>query len=297
VPLTAPQFASSSASLASTLSGAVLSGSSVSKPTPEEAQRMLRPYVTAWGADPIWESAVPEQTPTVAAFPRHTGSDDGLTLAELPASVAVAVAAHDVYFDRSRKLWYCDIEIDAGDSYFPFVRLALARYQAHSLAGAHLSRVVMTDFIQLTPDRTADIVLCGSGAAEVTVRGYSGRNILAGLARPSFLPADLAPVDDTAPNTTVRVTLERRHPGVPGELGWERVGSEVTLAAKNSGFDVTWSGTIPVPEQALEAGRYRLLVTEVETYLRDLIAGDPMVSTSPLDYVRERVVYADIFEL
>ncbi len=40
-----------------------------------------------------------------------------------------------------------------------------------------------------------------------------------------------------------------------------------------------------------------MLITEVETYLRDLIPGDPMVATSPLDFVREGVVYADAFEL
>jgi hypothetical protein len=35
-----------------------------------------------------------------------------------------------------------------------------------------------------------------------------------------------------------------------------------------------------------------------QTYLRsDLVPGDPNVSTSPLDFVRERVVYADAFEL
>jgi hypothetical protein len=103
-------------------------------------------------------------------------------------------------------------------------------------------------------------------------------------------------VDETTPNTTVRVALERRAQGVPGDLGWERVGSEVELQARVSGFQVAWTGMVQVPS-AVEGGSHRLLVTEVETYLRDLIAGDPMISTSPLDFVRERVVYADYFEL
>jgi hypothetical protein len=61
---------------------------------------------------------------------------------------------------------------------------------------------------------------------------------------------------------------------------------------------MTWTGTIPVPAGAGAAdGGHRLLITEVETFVRDLVAGDPMLSTSPRDYVRERVVYADAFEL
>jgi len=265
------------------------------KPTPAQIRQMLQPYVSAWGLDPVWQSAMPKFPPTVAAFPRHTGYAAGLTLEELPPSVAVVVAAHDVHFDRARKLWYCDIEIDPGETYFPFVRLGLARYQSHSLTGAHLSRVVMTDFIQLAPDRTAEVSM-SRGGANVTVKGFSGRNILATISPHPFI--DIAALGgDPVPNTTMRVALERRLAGVPGDLGWERVGSEVILQADTSDFRVTWSGLVPLPAEAFEGGNHRLLVTEVETYKRDLIAGDPMVSTSPLDFVRERVVYADTFAL
>lgn len=266
-------------------------------PTPEEIRKMLRPYVTAWGSDPVWKSARPALPPTVGAFPRHVGFATGLTLEELPPTITVIVAAHDVHFDRARKLWYCDIEIDAGSSYYPFVRLALARYQAHSLPNAHLSRVVMTDFIQLVPARSAEVVL-SEGSAAITVRGFSGRNYVADVSPYPFGDPELLGPPSTTPNTTLRVALERRVPGVPGDLGWERVGGEIELAADVSGFHVTWTGAIQLPADVQEpGGRYRLLITEAETFLRDLIAGDPMVSTSPRDFVRERVVYADTFEL
>ncbi len=266
------------------------------KPTSEETRRMLRPYVTAWGSDPVWKSELPALPPTVGAFPRNAGYATGLTLEELPPSVTVVVAAHDVHFDRDRKLWYCDIEIDAGNSYYPFVRLALARYQGHSLKHAHLSRVVMTDFIQLAPDRTADVVL-SAGSAAVTVQGFAGRNFVADVSPFPFInPQIFSP--GTGPNTRMRVALERRVPGVPGDLGWERVGAETELSGEVSGFRVTWTGTIPLPSNLDEtAGGHRLLITEAETFLRDLVPGDAMVSTSPRDYVRERVVYADTFEV
>lgn len=272
------------------------SPSLVPAPLSESLHRMLRPYVTEWGSDPVWKSVLPEFPPTVAAFPRHNGHAAGLTIEELPPDVGVVVAAHDVYFDRGRKLWYCDIEIDPGEAYFPFVRLALARYQAHSLPGAHLSRIVMTDFIQLAPDRTAELQLV-RGETLVTVKGYSGRNLLADISPRPLM--DIVPPgirSSSAPNTTMRVVLERRVPGVPGDLGWERVGSEIVLAATAAGFRVTWTGTVQVPAN-VPVGSHRLMITEAETYLRDLIPGDPRVATSPLDFVRERIVYADTFEL
>jgi len=266
------------------------------QPSPEQIRAMLRPYVTGWGADPVWKSARAALPPTVGAFPRHVGFASGLTLDELPPSATVTVAAHDVHFDRARKLWYCDIEIDAGNSYYPFVRLALARYQAHSLPNAHLSKVVMTDFIQLAPDRSADVTFSDRSVA-ITVRGFSGRNFVADVPHYSFADPELLGPPSSTPNTTMRVALERRVVGVPGDLGWERVNVELVLPASNVGFDVTWTGTLELPGDAHEPGRYRLLITEAETYLRDMIAGDPMMSMSPRDYVRERVVYADTFEL
>lgn len=52
-----------------------------------------------------------------------------------------------------------------------------------------------------------------------------------------------------------------------------------------------------LPPDGAGDSTYRLLITEVETHLRDLMPGDPNFSTSPVDLVRERVVYADTFDL
>jgi hypothetical protein len=265
-------------------------------PSPKEAHRMLRPYVTNWGSDPVWKSSKPEAPPTVAAFPRHVGYASGLTLEELPTSVKVVAAAHEVFFDPARKLWYCDIEIDPGDTYFPFVRLALARYQPHSVPNAHLSRVVMTDFIQLAPDRRTELTL-SDGTAAVTVKGYAGRNIVQDTEGLIFQRIDFQTSDPGKPNTKVRAVLERRVPGIAGDLGWERVGNEITLNPSTAGYFVTWTGSLNLPDEAIGGGDYRILVTEVETHLRDLKPDDPGMSTTPYDFVRERVVFADIFEL
>ncbi|MFO1498977.1 MAG: hypothetical protein U1G07_11395 [Verrucomicrobiota bacterium] len=62
----------------------------------------------------------------------------------IPAGVgtpgSVEIAPHDVFYDPDRRLWYCDDQIEAGASYCPFIRLALARYQPISSDGAHLQR-------------------------------------------------------------------------------------------------------------------------------------------------------------
>jgi hypothetical protein len=94
----------------------------------------------------------------------------------------------------------------------------------------------------------------------------------------------------------MRAALQRRVAGVPGDLGW-RTAAEITLSANASNFHVVWTGSLALPA-GMQAGSHRILVSESETYLRtDIVPGDPNVSTSPLDFVRERVVYADVFEL
>ncbi|HSK51301.1 MAG TPA: hypothetical protein VLA44_00995 [Clostridia bacterium] len=264
------------------------------KLTPAAIHAMLQPYVTRWGSDPVWASRLPQLPPIVADFPARISERAGLTLDEVSPQAKVSVAGHEVYFDTDRGLWYSDIEIENGDSYYPFVRLALARYQPHSVDGAHLSRISMTDFMQLAPDRTAEVEV-GPNAAAITVRGYSGENITGRLGLPGIPDLDLD-LADARPNTTMRAVLERRPAAIPGDLGWEPAGPEVRLDPDANGFHVTWVGTLAVP-QAPEGVDQRILITEIETFLRDMLPGDPTYMRSPGDFVRERIVYADAFEL
>ena len=269
-----------------------------SQPTAEDIEAMLQPYVTKFGSDPVWQSALPDVLPTASDFPRRVATQGSLTLEELHPAARVTVAGHDVEFDSVRKLWFCDIEVDIGDSYFPFVRLALARYQPHSLDGAHLSRVVMADFMQVVPDRTA-VLTRGRTGYGIVVRGFAGRNWLGDLSGTSKLIPELAEAQagTPRPNTTMRASVERRPPGIPGDLGWERVGGEVTLTPTvTSNFHVTWKGSIAPPKPP--AGHdQRIVITEIETFPRDALAGDPRWMSSLLDRVRERIVYADTFDL
>jgi hypothetical protein len=260
---------------------------------------MLHPYVTKWGNDPVWASRISDQPPTVSAFPRRVSSGPP-TLDELPPTAGVMVAGHEVMFDDTttvesrRRLWYCDIELDPGRSYFPFIRFALARYQPMSIPNMHLSRVVQTDFIQVVPDRTAALTLTPAGA-KLTVSGYAGRNVLEALTPLPDIFYEVGGVDPDEPNTTMKAVLEAADAGIPGDLGWQRrVGGEAR--GDIDGFKVTWSGIVPLPEGAGDDGDHQILVTG-SRHSTDLVAGDPTSSTSRLDFVCERIVYADAFEL
>ena len=153
------------------------------------------PSVTQWGRDPIRISgAIDNASPPPNAFdlakwqgpiafpgtnfPADEGSlgpegpfeVHGLPVPGQDAASRYSVAPHQVGYDPDRELWYCDITVNLpGGSYFPFVRLAVARYQPYSrvvkddsgqniLDSQHLSSVVTCDFMQISPDRIAVIV-------------------------------------------------------------------------------------------------------------------------------------------
>jgi hypothetical protein len=73
----------------------------------------------------------------------------------------VSVVAYPVEFDKERQMWFCDIAIDTAKMYYPFIKLALARYQPHSLRSRNtdccLSGAVMAGMMQLVPERTATL--------------------------------------------------------------------------------------------------------------------------------------------
>ena len=135
------------------LLGVVLYGES--SPIDREAWKHL---VTQWGLDPIWDADRLSGVSRLRIISRcNVAQEFGLSLEEpTPAGAQgkgrVNVAGHEVGFDGTR--WYCDLTVETyRDDYSPFIRLALARYQPHALDDAKLSRVVLADFAQLTPDR------------------------------------------------------------------------------------------------------------------------------------------------
>src|SRR5262249_52480910 len=97
----------------------------------------FKPYITQWGMDPIWETGALGGWPSVYNFAGDNPSDFGVSMEEHITGPGNAPGRVDVVgfpatYDPDRKLWYVDLTLNLPtDTYMPFVRLALARYQPH----------------------------------------------------------------------------------------------------------------------------------------------------------------------
>lgn len=256
----------------------------------------LKPLVTRWGIDPIWLSGLVHQTPTVHHFTAAVARTTDLTLEENPLIPSgepvwgVAVAGHPVAYDRERKLWYCDITIEAGPSYYPFVRLALARYQPCSVKGTELSRVFSADCVQTIPDRLVwvDANPNNPAGVRVSLSGVAPRGCF-NVVCPNRV---IARAEVCMPGTEPPVWVPVAAPWVP--LGEMQVSKTVTV----------WSGEINLP-QIRDAQRYRIIVEEYEFLNADPGRGlDSKVASELRSIVNvsrtaiwPRLVYSDTIEL
>ena len=293
---------------------------------------LARPtLITQWGQDPIWKSApLPENLPTREQFAGYQDYAEGLSLGAQPegSGEQVAVVGYPVAYDKDRGLWYADIALQPGNAYFPFVRLALARYQPYSVPDAHLSPVVLADFVQLAPDRQATITtVAGKGGKQlrVSVTGVSYGNDNQGPPAKTFstmppgkiLPAATTPAagavvaakgaeslrpDGSAAARQVagkstrgslfEAGLERAQDGIDDpDLKWQPVaGSVVALTAGGFASQLLNLRYTWSGQVALpqEAGSYRLVIREYEEFAHESRQGTESV---------RRLVYAEAFEL
>ncbi|HUQ54796.1 hypothetical protein [Lentzea sp.] len=125
---------------------------------------------TRMGRDPLFgtPSVV---TVTPADWFRTPGAVTRLTLPETGQQVTVVPYPVSPGGDR----WHADVELSpppTGQSYHPFVSLAVARYQPDSIQGLQLSTVVVADTVPLLPDRRVVVDRNGT-QVRVTVSGVS----------------------------------------------------------------------------------------------------------------------------
>ena len=142
----------------------------------------------------------------------------------------VQVVGHRVQWNADRRLWYCDIELDPGATYMPFIRLAFVRYQPNALAGAKISKVVLGDFAQVLPRRRSTFKRTGAQltfALHGTVPDHGPMLFPAGW--PTDSPyLDISPIP--LPGTTVEtgrnkieLVLQTRDPALDTDLAWSDV--------------------------------------------------------------------------
>jgi hypothetical protein len=253
----------------SELLGVILwNGAAPDYPTRE----LFKPFFTQWGNDPIWKTGFLSNVPSVGDFPNAFDTATALAIEENPRPFDVA--GHTVQFDPKRRLWFCDIQFSNSLSYMPFVRLALGRYQPHSIAGVELSRIVLADYVQLTADRSAVISIDPSDTrkAKVFVGGVAPQP-----------PAQ----------SVIEVTVQRRMANVVSDLAWEVAPANVVTVTEDSPAPtepdaVLWSGSVLFAKTPPH-DEFRIVIREFE---RIQIDGPPTVAA----VLGERMVYVAIVD-
>ncbi|MGH9023548.1 MAG: hypothetical protein ACRDV9_10690 [Acidimicrobiia bacterium] len=250
-------------------------------------------YVTHWGRDPIWEAAPVAGGPYIHQFPLRVAVGTDIALLEAPGH-NVTVVGHAPKFDTERRLWYCDLQLDAGNSYFPFVKLALARYQPHSIVGQHLSRVVFPDFAQLVAERSLSMTRVGGTAVALSVRGPAGVTRNAINLKFFGTKAEWLELSRFAV-----AQVERLPPNASTDLAWHPVGDEVRLTVSpiSNTADIRYAGTVPLPPTTDES-QFRVTVREYEVFETDESEADTHYQREAFfglevsKAVRFRLVYA-----
>ncbi len=230
-------------------------------------------HVSLMGQDPIHSSNPPQAALQLSHFTNRNKklSRKGVPLREVPG-VSFDVSAFDVEYNEERQLWYADLLFDSQvcTSYYPFVRLAMARYQFYSVQGVELSPVVLSDFIQLAPDRELNVRFHDDTLCIVSLRGYG--------------PGERA-------SNFVQVSVQIHDPGIPGDLGWVEARTSGPIYGKPTNLPNHWEfSTRLLLPFARGSQPMRLLVQEFETYTvdRDYPYQPPKSS---------RVVYVDAVEV
>jgi hypothetical protein len=255
-----------------------LLGVVIGDPSSREGADPGYPYVTHLGGDPVRRAG---DAPLLDAGSMRNAAHV-TQLRDDPILANATIFGYEPSFDSAAERWCCDIDIDTGSAYFPFVRLALVRYQPHALEGCHLSPVTVVDSVQTLPDRFLTVTREADAHASVTLRGptYAAVADHTGeISEPSALAA-------------VSAQFERRDPAVLDDLlGWEAIGSEIPLVAGTPVDGVmTWSVRTPIPPEADSAILSRLVVIE-----HDRLPADS--EPSPTTEFASRIVYADGVDL
>jgi hypothetical protein len=155
----------------------------------------LQTLVSRWGSDPL--ELRPPLAPTHLKAANFTGAQPPETLKIAQAGDAAArVFGFEARFDAERQLWFADVPITVTDEPWPFVRLAVVRYQPASLRKAGdpafsdftISRIVLTDFTQLPPRRTVTFQREGATGIRAKVVGPQTENSVFRIRHERFMP-------------------------------------------------------------------------------------------------------------
>jgi len=272
--------------------------------------------VSQWGSDPVWFSAPVGQRGvlTFDHLVRAVGLDDRQgdaapdtrprfhPLSNDDGAPTVGVVGYQPQYNEERQLWYVDVAIHPGDTIWPFIRLAVARYQPDSLNAFHLSEPVRCDFVQLPPERTASVSRTDTRHVRVVLSGPIGLHDIpesTGIAG-GRLTAD-AIHQLVAANRKVVARLQRQDRMIPTDLGWETVAATELIVRGSGGSpaEAAWVGTLESPEeiplqQPGDLAEWRVTIEEWERLRGDPASLAPDAPTEPRVWEQRLVFAADV---
>ncbi len=273
--------------------------------------------VSQWGGDPFWIGSAVEDREALqlTQFLAAVGWDDYDSVAgpsgkpeQYPSAedpnTRVWVVPYRPQYNADRRQWFVDIGFPA--RFWPFVQLALVRYQPYSVPGRHISKPVLCDYVQIPPERTASVSRTAEGRVRVLVTGPAG---LHDVGFGGSAPVGIAVVGRqpganpllVGANRVLRAKLQHREPGQTSDLAWQTLDQTDLEVRGYAGTlaNLVWTGELDVPEalpftRPTTAGSHRVRIEEWETFV-----GDPEDLGNPRSpLTREnRLIYADEFEL
>jgi hypothetical protein len=149
----------------------------------------------------------------------------------------------------------------------PFVGLALVCYLPHALLDVPVSRVVLADFAQITPDRSVLLTIDPQTPCwlRVVVSGIPP------IGPETIVKAEPQPVQVTERPTQIRVRVQVDEGQIASDLGWRDVDNPSIVQISplfdgpypNQPYLTMWVVTV-TSAQVSPAGKYRLLIEEYE---------------------------------
>ncbi len=290
--------------------------------------------VSLWGRDPVYTG------PTIGSATTPPLLEPGLLLVEAVAQTVVPrpgrpvapvatvpladvadtpdarVLGYQPEYHPDRGQWFVDVAMDDGPDLWPFVRLAVARYQPSAITGCSLSAVGLTSWVQPLPTRTVTVSRPDAGHVRVTLTGVvallraprrgdgaGGVEEIPGEELDADSPTGLLlRLDDVVGRTRVVTASLQQLPDGGSDLQWATVATKRLRVVGRGAPDtlrVTWSGelALPGPVDLQTPGRstsWRVVVEEQEL----LDADAPGVSNDQGQTVTvARTVYADTIAL
>jgi hypothetical protein len=269
--------------------------------------------ISLWGRDPtLATGAVANATRPPLVSPAdlalQTVGDLVLEHPARPVTAAVPVPLVDVKgspqalvfgyrpeFHPDRAQWFVDVALDPGESLWPFVRLAVARYQPDSIPGAELSPVGLTDWVQPLPERAATVSRPDARHAQVTVTGPLA--LRGGQDPVTEEPDAISWADGILLRSRVLHATLQHAPQRQGgtDLEWTSAEPVRLPLVGVTGLRCTWTVDLELPEEielATPGGSdtWRVLIEEHEHLEADPVEGSNREGTPT---TVSRLVYAD----